>query len=68
MFLFAFLFTAIAFKVVINQLYAVGVQKGYAPKQPAGDLGRKSGQGFYQWDEKKALRPRLASDTKLLEG
>jgi len=27
-------------------------------KIAAGDLGRKTGQGFYQWDTKKALRPR----------
>jgi len=33
-FLATFLFTAVAFKVVINQLYAVGIQKGYAPEQP----------------------------------
>lgn len=33
-FLVLFLFTAIAFKLVINQLFAVGVQIGYAPKQP----------------------------------
>ena len=34
LFLVIFIFTAVAFKVVINNLYAVGVQKGYAPKQP----------------------------------
>lgn len=33
-FIIIFLFAAISFKVVINNLYAVGVQKGYAPKQP----------------------------------
>jgi 3-hydroxyacyl-CoA dehydrogenase/enoyl-CoA hydratase/3-hydroxybutyryl-CoA epimerase len=40
-------------------------------KIAAGDLGRKSGQGFYQWDEKKALRPRndypLATLTPLVD-
>jgi mono/diheme cytochrome c family protein len=33
-FLATFIFAAVAFKVVINQLYAVGIQKGYAPTQP----------------------------------
>jgi mono/diheme cytochrome c family protein len=33
-FLATFIFAAVAFKVVINQLYAVGIQKGYAPVQP----------------------------------
>ena len=33
-FLVTFLFVAIIFKVGINQLFAVGVQIGYAPKQP----------------------------------
>ncbi len=33
-FLVTFVFTAIVFKVVINQLFAVGVQVDYAPKQP----------------------------------
>jgi len=33
-FMVTFVFTAIVFKVVINQLFAVGVQVGYAPKQP----------------------------------
>ena len=35
-------------------------------KIDAGDLGRKSGHGFYEWDEKKAIRPRLAYDSKEL--
>jgi len=48
-FLVAFLFTAIAFKVVINQLYAVGVQKGYAPKQPIA-FSHKIHAGDYQID------------------
>lgn len=34
LFLVIFIFTAIVFKVVINNLYAVGVQIGYAPQQP----------------------------------
>lgn len=48
-FLTVFLFTAIAFKVVINQLYAVGVQKGYAPKQPIA-FSHKIHAGDYQID------------------
>ncbi|MTI22831.1 c-type cytochrome [Fulvivirga sp. RKSG066] len=48
-FLVAFLFTAIAFKVVVNQLYAVGVQKGYAPKQPIA-FSHKLHAGEYQID------------------
>ncbi len=48
-FLTVFLFTAIAFKVVINQLYAVGVQKGYAPKQPIA-FSHKIHAGEYQID------------------
>ncbi|MGC6484392.1 MAG: 3-hydroxyacyl-CoA dehydrogenase NAD-binding domain-containing protein [Candidatus Puniceispirillales bacterium] len=34
----------------------------------AGDLGRKSGRGFYEWDAKKALRPRAAYDQAVLSG
>jgi mono/diheme cytochrome c family protein len=45
-FIVVFIFTAIAFKAVINGLYSIGIQKGYAPEQPiafshelhAGDL------------------------------
>lgn len=48
-FLVTFLFTAIAFKVVINQLYAVGVQQGYAPKQPIA-FSHKIHAGDYQID------------------
>ncbi|TRX61725.1 c-type cytochrome [Fulvivirga sp. M361] len=33
-FLVTFIFAAVVFKVTINQLFAVGVQIGYAPKQP----------------------------------
>ena len=29
----------------------------------AGTIGRKSGQGFYEWDDKKALRPRAVYET-----
>ncbi|MDX1627727.1 MAG: c-type cytochrome [Fulvivirga sp.] len=48
-FLATFLFTAIAFKVVINQLYAVGIQIGYAPKQPIA-FSHKIHAGDYQID------------------
>lgn len=34
MFLIVFLFAAIMFKVAINGLFSIGVQKGYQPKQP----------------------------------
>jgi len=34
------------------------VAKALQAKMTAGDLGRKTGQGFYEWDKKKALRPR----------
>jgi len=34
MFLVIFLVTAIGFKAVINGLYSIGIQQGYAPKQP----------------------------------
>ena len=33
-FMVTFIFAAVAFKVVINQLFAVGVQVGYTPTQP----------------------------------
>lgn len=48
-FLVTFIFTAIAFKVVINQLYAVGIQKGYAPKQPIA-FSHKLHAGQYEID------------------
>ncbi|MEJ2006221.1 MAG: c-type cytochrome [Cyclobacteriaceae bacterium] len=48
-FLATFLFTAIAFKVVINQLYAVGIQKGYAPEQPIA-FSHKLHAGQYEID------------------
>ncbi|MGK7390449.1 MAG: cytochrome c3 family protein [Candidatus Cyclobacteriaceae bacterium M2_1C_046] len=34
LFIVIFIFTAVAFKGVINGLYSVGIQKGYAPEQP----------------------------------
>ncbi len=48
-FLTIFLFSAIAFKVVINQLYAVGVQIGYAPEQPIA-FSHKLHAGQYEID------------------
>jgi len=33
----------------------------------AGTIGRKSGQGFYQWDDKKAIRPRASYDADVLQ-
>ena len=48
-FIVTFLFAAIAFKVVINNLYAVGIQKGYAPKQPIA-FSHKIHAGQYEID------------------
>jgi mono/diheme cytochrome c family protein len=48
-FIVTFLFTAIAFKVVINSLFAVGVQKDYAPTQPIA-FSHKIHAGQYQID------------------
>ncbi|QSE97115.1 c-type cytochrome [Fulvivirga lutea] len=48
-FIVIFLFAAISFKVVINNLYAVGVQKGYAPKQPIA-FSHKLHAGQYEID------------------
>ncbi|HNP19654.1 MAG TPA: c-type cytochrome [Fulvivirga sp.] len=48
-FIVTFLFVAIAFKVVINNLYAVGVQKNYAPKQPIA-FSHKIHAGTYEID------------------
>lgn len=48
-FISIFLFTAISFKVVINNLFAVGVQKGYAPKQPIA-FSHKLHAGQYEID------------------
>lgn len=48
-FLATFIFAAVAFKVVINQLYAVGVQKGYAPEQPIA-FSHKLHAGQYEID------------------
>ena len=48
-FLVIFIFTAIAFKGVITGLYSVGVQKGYAPKQPIA-FSHKIHAGQYEID------------------
>ncbi len=48
-FIVTFLFAAIVFKVVINNLFAVGVQKGYAPKQPIA-FSHKLHAGQYEID------------------
>ena len=48
-FIVIFLFSAIAFKVVINNLFAVGVQIGYAPKQPIA-FSHKIHAGQYEID------------------
>ena len=36
-------------------------------KLAAGTLGRKTGSGFYDWDGKKAVRPRASYDVQELE-
>ncbi len=48
-FMVTFIFTAVAFKVVINQLYAVGIQKGYTPTQPIA-FSHKLHAGQYEID------------------
>ncbi len=48
-FIAIFLFAAISFKVVINELYAVGIQKGYAPEQPIA-FSHKLHAGQYEID------------------
>ncbi|MBL3655442.1 c-type cytochrome [Fulvivirga sediminis] len=48
-FIVTFLFAAIAFKVVINNLFAVGIQQGYAPKQPIA-FSHKIHAGQYEID------------------
>lgn len=48
-FIVTFLFAAIVFKVVINNLFAVGIQKGYAPKQPIA-FSHKLHAGQYEID------------------
>lgn len=48
-FLVVFLTTAIVFKVVIHNLYAVGIQIGYAPKQPIA-FSHKLHAGQYEID------------------
>lgn len=45
----AFVFTAIAFKTVIDQLYEIGVQQGYAPEQPIA-FSHKVHAGQYEID------------------
>lgn len=45
----AFIFTAIAFKTVIDQLYEIGVQQGYAPEQPIA-FSHKVHAGEYEID------------------
>lgn len=49
LFLATFLFAAVAFKVVINQLFAVGVQIHYAPEQPIA-FSHKLHAGQYEID------------------
>jgi mono/diheme cytochrome c family protein len=48
-FIIVFLFAAITFKVVINNLFAVGVQIGYSPKQPIA-FSHKLHAGQYEID------------------
>jgi hypothetical protein len=65
-----FLVAAIGFKAVINGLYSIGVQQGYAPKQPIA-FSHKIHAGQYEIDckychvgvmkEKAPLSPRLIS-------
>ena len=40
------------------------VAAAYQDKIKAGTIGRKSGKGFYDWDEKKAIRPRSVYEAK----
>ncbi|MEJ7646828.1 MAG: c-type cytochrome [Chryseolinea sp.] len=49
MFIVIFLVTALGFKAVINGLYGIGVQQGYAPKQPIA-FSHKIHAGQYQID------------------
>ena len=48
-FIAVFLISALGFKAVINGLYAVGVQRGYAPKQPIA-FSHKIHAGQYEID------------------
>lgn len=48
-FIIAFLVAALGFKAVINGLYSVGVQQGYAPKQPIA-FSHKLHAGDYEID------------------
>ena len=43
------------------------VFKALQHKVNSGQLGRKSGSGFYEWDDKKALRPRAGYPADELE-
>jgi mono/diheme cytochrome c family protein len=49
LFLITFLIAALGFKAVINGLYSVGVQQGYAPKQPIA-FSHKIHAGQYEID------------------
>lgn len=48
-FIVVFIFTAIAVKAVINGLFSVGIQKGYAPEQPIA-FSHEQHAGMYQID------------------
>jgi mono/diheme cytochrome c family protein len=49
MFIVIFLVTALGFKAVINGLYGIGIQQGYAPKQPIA-FSHKIHAGQYEID------------------
>lgn len=49
LFVVVFFATALAFKAVINGLYSIGIQKGYAPKQPIA-FSHKLHAGAYEID------------------
>ncbi len=65
----------LADQVGLDVCYDVGRVLGMAPKAEqalrqrleAGRLGRKSAQGFYQWDDKKAVRERALYDADELD-
>lgn len=48
-FIITFIFAAVAFKAVINGLYSVGIQMGYAPEQPI-PFSHKLHAGTYEID------------------